>query len=130
MEGTRDDKQSDYVVGIKELEKKHGWKAKEVANEETMPHWLRVNWTKQGHEVSEESWYEMAIEYVHFLEREHPGLIEECTQVSAGAVLQALQDARELKPAGSSQQEVEVQPNSIEALGRTSVGGRPEDFPK
>ena len=41
--GTRDDKQSDYVVGIKELEKKHGWKAKEVANEETMPHWTAPN---------------------------------------------------------------------------------------
>ena len=98
--GTRDDKQTDYLVGIKELEEKHGWKAKEVANEETMPKWLRVDWTKQGHEVSEESWYEMAIEYdiVRFLEREHPGLVEECTQVSAGAMLQASQDAKDFTP--------------------------------
>ena len=70
--GTREDLRAEFEAGLAALEKKYGWKAKEV---EVEP-WLRnVGWDQVFTDLPDSDWFSQAVSYLDWLEAKHPGLI-------------------------------------------------------
>ena len=93
--GTRSDKELLYKEGIAALEKKYGWKAKQVK----VPSWLRdVGWTLVSNQASEGDWYKHAITFVDWLDEKYPGLVESTSEVPSSTIRAALEAARMEEP--------------------------------
>ena len=89
--GTRDKYEKEFHVGLVELGKKYGWEAKECELESFM---RQVGWTAPGRELPEGDWYQLALQFVQYIESQKPGLIERMSKVSVPSVLAALQAAQ------------------------------------
>ena len=64
------------------------------AKESELESFLRqVGWTAPGRELPEGDWYQLALQFVQYIESQKPGLIERMSKVSVPSVLAALQAA-------------------------------------
>jgi len=85
----------DFLTGLKELEAKYGWKAKQVK----IPAWLRsMGWDALSKDLPPKEWWVLASSFISDVERSHPGLIGRSCGVAGSRILEELNKASILEP--------------------------------